>query len=73
MKTMIHYYLPETTLKASISVTNTEGKVLGMFQLDKKGDAFLEILSGTLAPGTLYYSLIADNHIIDTKKMILVK
>lgn len=72
-KTEIRYFLPEGTTNARIMVKTDEGKIVGDFPLETIGFGSISINPGTLTAGTYYYSLVANNIVIDTKKMTLLK
>jgi hypothetical protein len=70
--TEIRYFLPEGSTNAKIEVRNTENKVVGSYIVSQAGHGNITISAGTLAAGTYYYSLIINNQVFDTKKMVLV-
>jgi len=70
--TVIRYFLPEGSTNAKIEVKNAEGKVAGSFPILQAGYGNITLASGTLAAGSYYYSLVINNNIIDTKKLVLL-
>jgi hypothetical protein len=70
--TVIRYFLPEGSANAKIEVKNAEGKVVGNFTISQLGHGNITLASGTLSAGTYYYSLIINNNIVDTKKIVLL-
>lgn len=71
--TVIRYYLPEGTKNSTITVKNTEGKIVGEYQNLISGNGSISIEPGKLAANTYYYSLIIDGIEVETKKMILIR
>jgi FtsZ-binding cell division protein ZapB len=70
--TIIRYFLPEASTNSKIEVKNAEGKVVGSFSISQTGHGNISLASGTLAAGSYYYSLVINNNIVDTKKMVLL-
>jgi hypothetical protein len=69
--TVIRYFIPEGTVSSRIEIRNTENKVVGSFPVNMAGNGNIRISAGTLAAGTYYYSLIINNQVFETKKMVL--
>jgi hypothetical protein len=69
--TVIRYFIPEGTGSSRIEIRNTENKVVGSFPVNVVGNGNISISAGTLAAGTYYYSLIINNQVFETKKMVL--
>ena len=70
--TTIRYVLPETVRSARIVITNISGRVLQQIPISSPvGAGSVTIEAGTLASGMYYYSLIVDDMLVDTKKMIV--
>jgi hypothetical protein len=69
--TVIRYFIPEGVGSSRIDVRNTENKVVGSFPVNMEGHGNITISAGTLAAGTYYYSLIINNQVFETKKMVL--
>jgi hypothetical protein len=70
-KTEIRYFLADEINYAMILIFDMSGKQVKQYDLTIKGDYALTIHGNELSPGMYTYSLIADNKLIDTKKMIL--
>jgi len=70
--TVIRYFLPEGSSNAKIEVRNAEGKVVGSFPISQSGHGNITLASGTLSAGNYYYTLVINNNIVDTKKMVLL-
>ena len=71
--TTITAELPATVNKAKIVVYNLQGVEVQSYLIDKRGRIAIEIEGGALQPGMYLYVLLADEQLIDTKKMILTK
>jgi hypothetical protein len=71
--TVIRYFIPEGVGSSRIDVRNTENKVVGSFPVNMVGHGNITISAGTLAAGTYYYSLMINNQVFETKKMVLNK
>lgn len=72
-ETKIHYILPTSTKSAVIYIYNMNGLQISEFPIESFGEGNVSISAGTLDAGMYLYSLIADEKIIDTKRMILTK
>lgn len=70
--TVIRYFIPEGIGSSRIDVRNTENKVVGSFPVNMVGYGNVTISAGTLAAGTYYYSLVINNQVFETKKMVIV-
>jgi hypothetical protein len=70
--TVIRYFIPEGVGSSRIDVRNTENKVVGSFPVNVVGHGNITISAGTLAAGTYYYSLVINNQVFETKKMVIV-
>lgn len=68
--TTLSYSVPQKFSKAQIIFTTTEGKVIMVYEIKESGTGMLNIFAGDLTSGLYSYSLIVDNTVIETKKMI---
>lgn len=71
--TIIRYSIPADAKKAILTITNMEGVKMAEFDLVIQGRQNIEISGGKLSPGTYIYSLIVEEKLIDSKKMILTR
>jgi len=71
VSTTINYYLPETISDASIYIYDMNGTQLKHYSLGERGKGNLIIKGSELVAGMYLYALIADEKVIDTKRMIL--
>jgi hypothetical protein len=72
-KTIIKFYIPQSTVKALIKIYALDGSELKAITIAEKGFGQTEISGKTLSAGTYTYMLIADGKVVDTKQMILSK
>lgn len=70
--TTIRYILPAGVNQAVLQITDNSGTVVKTYPLHAKSRQ-LTIEAGSMAAGVYYYSLIADNQVVETRKMILTK
>ena len=71
--TEISYYLPETTTQAVLYIYNLQGIELQSHVLTETGSHSITISGSALPAGMYLYTLVVNNEIIDTKRMILTK
>jgi len=71
--TEIRYYLPDQVGSAMIHVFDLNGVQVKSFLLDRNGNNSISINVGELKAGMYLYSLVADSHIISTRRLILTK
>jgi hypothetical protein len=70
--TIIRFYTHEGSKNCKILIRNAEGKLVGEYKVVDTGHGSVNIVSGTLAAGTYYYTLFVNGVEVDTKKMILI-
>jgi len=71
--TEITCYLPENTRNAVIYIYNLQGVELNSYPLTQTGLNAI-IVNGSMLPAGMYlYTLVVNNAIVDTKRMILTK
>jgi hypothetical protein len=68
----IHFQLPEDVLNASIKVHDSNGKSAASFP-DIRNRAHVTIEANSLTPGVYYYSLLINDKVCETKKLILTR
>ena len=71
--TTIEYYLTTNTQKASLLIFSMNGTLLKTIQINQFAKGTVQISGGELKPGMYFYSLIADDKEVDTKKMIILE
>jgi trimeric autotransporter adhesin len=71
--TTIRYSIPATAKRVAISITTMEGIKVKTFELNSKNGEALNINGGELSAGTYIYTLVVDDVMVDSKKMILTK
>ncbi|MFK7982716.1 MAG: hypothetical protein AB8G86_22240 [Saprospiraceae bacterium] len=58
--------------KAQVQVTAFDGKILGTKAIPKTGKGQVKIKKKNYPAGTYFYSLMLDEQVVKTKKMVLV-
>ena len=71
--TRIAYDLPLTTHEATLYIYDANGLQLESYPIREFGENSITISGGHLPAGIYLYSLVADEQVIDTKRMILTK
>ncbi|MEI6595158.1 MAG: tail fiber domain-containing protein [Bacteroidota bacterium] len=71
--TTIEYYLTTNTQKASLLIFTMNGTLLKTIPINQFAKGAVQISGGELKPGMYFYSLIADDKEVDTKKMIILE
>lgn len=71
--TRIAYDLPLNTHEATLYIYDVNGLQLESYPIRAFGANSITISGGHLSAGIYLYSLVADGHVIDTKRMILTK
>jgi len=71
--TEIAFYLPQSVTNAMLCVYDMNGKQLSQNVITQRGSGSFVVNGNQYGAGMYLYSLIADNQLIDTKRMILTK
>lgn len=71
-ETIIKYALPKNTSSAYVAVYDLSGKQITTFPI-KKENSSITINSDKLVTGIYIYSIIADNTVLDSKRMIVTE
>jgi len=71
--TEISFALPESVQNASLYIYNMNGTQIDQIPLSQRGKASVILKGKTLTAGMYIYTLIADNKVVDSKRMILTK
>lgn len=69
-QTTIAYFLPDNTTKSQMLFYNAQGKLIQSVELVQKGKGQLNVFASDLSSGIYSYTLVVDETIIETKKMI---
>ncbi len=72
-KTEIRYYLLDNVKSANLTVYDSQGNIMKVFQLASKGEGSVVIDGSELKPGVYSYILNTDGKQVDVKRMSLVK
>lgn len=71
--TVIEYYIPDNADNANIYVFDLTGELLQTYPINAFGKGQVTISGSTLNAGMYVYSLVVNNEIVDTKRMILTR
>ena len=71
--TEIAFYLPQSVANAMLCVYDMNGRQLSQNVITQRGSSVFVVNGSQYGAGMYLYSLIADNQIVDTKRMILTK
>ncbi len=71
--TEIAFYLPQSLTNAMLCIFDMNGKQLLQNTIAERGNSVFVVNGSQYEAGMYLYSLIADNQLIDTKRMILTK
>lgn len=71
--TRIEFVLDSNQKNARICIYDLTGKELKCYFIKDKNDSYITIKGKELKPGIYIYSLIVDNQIYDTKRMVLTQ
>jgi len=71
--TEIAFYLPQSVTNAMLCVYDMNGRQLSQNIITQRGSSVFVVNGNQYGAGMYLYSLIADNQIVDTKRMILTK
>ena len=71
--TIVDYVLPANVNNAYIQVTGLDGKVLGKVAITETGKGQVTIQSKNYPAGTYFYSLVLDEQVMETKRMVLTR
>jgi hypothetical protein len=69
----IAFYLPQSVQNAMLCIYDMNGRQLSQNAITQRGNASFVVNGSQYGAGMYLYSLIADNRIVDTKRMILTK
>lgn len=70
-ETEIKYFIPENTVSARLLIYNLQGKEIKSYKIQHEKFGSIIINASELYAGMFIYTLVVDNKIIDTKRMIL--
>jgi hypothetical protein len=68
--TMISYSIPTSVQKAQIHFYDGQGKLINSVDVIERGNGQLNVFANDLSTGVYTYSLVADGHIVSTKRMM---
>jgi hypothetical protein len=70
-ETVVKYTLPAQVKVANLFVYDLTGKQISVLPLTEKGSSSITLTSEKLAAGIYIYSIVADNKIVDSKRMVV--
>lgn len=71
--THIEVNIPTTISSAKLCIYDMNGKQVKQISLSERGKFTVKVSGNELGAGMFLYSLIVDNNIVDTKRMVLTK
>jgi hypothetical protein len=71
--TLISYYLPQGTSRATLSVSARNGSPVASFELNEPGFGQVSLDGSRLAAGIYFYSLMVDGRLIETRQMVVMQ
>lgn len=73
VNTKIQFFIPKESLSARLIVHDLQGIEIKTIQIYETGNSSITINGSELKPGMYLYTLLVNNEIIDTKRMLLTK
>ncbi len=71
-ETTVEFTLPDYVTEAELIISNMEGKEVKRYRIDKYFNSLL-VAQDELSPGTYVYSIVSDNKVLISRKLILYK
>jgi hypothetical protein len=68
--TLIRWFVPEEVLQSQLIFFDAQGSILKTVEIKERGIGELRVYASNLSDGTYSYSLVVDNRVIDTKRML---
>ncbi len=72
-ETEISLYMPQKYKIAVLCISNVEGQKIIQYDVVEKGNSSYIVNSNELTAGIYFYSVLIDNKVMDTKRMLLIK
>ena len=73
VETQIQVEVPAKAQSAFLQVSNLEGKQLFIQAINERGTSSVTLAAGQLPAGIYLYTLVVDNQLVDSKRMVLTK
>ena len=73
VNTEIKYFLTTGIANAKLYIYDMQGKQIKSLPIIQRGEGLIQIQGSELSAGMYIYTLIADNKVVDTKRMILTE
>lgn len=71
--TTISYFLPDSGQSAILRITAIDGSILETIPIEQKGNGRVRINSIRYMEGVYFYSLVIDDLVVETKRMVLTR
>ena len=72
-QTQISYYVPASVSKAQLRITDGNGRLLKVLDLQGSGEGQVNLNTNDMPSGSYTYSLLLDGQLVATKQMVLTK
>ena len=69
-QTDISYFIPDDAQNVKIIFYNNTGVVIKTVDISEKGMGSIHVYGSDLSSGTYLYSILSDNKVIDSKRML---
>ncbi len=69
-QTAIDYVIPENAVSAQVLFYEAGGKLIKVIEIKERGTGRLNIFAADLSSGAYTYTLIVDNKVVETKRMV---
>jgi len=73
VKTEIRFEIPKNSTSAKLLIHDMQGAEIKSYPITKKGEGNIVIQGSELQAGMYMYTLLINNMIVDTKRMVLTK
>ena len=73
VNTEIKYFLPAGIANANLFIYDMQGKQIKNIPVIARGEGSVQIQGADLSAGMYFYTLVVDNKVVDTKRMILTE
>ena len=71
--TQIEFYIPLEIKNSRLIITSLNGEIAKEYNIIERGEGVINLKLHDLPSGTYFYSLIADNKLIDTRAMVIAE
>ena len=71
--TTISYFIPDNVNNAQLFIYDLSGKIISKINITDKGNGNIDVYASDLSTGIYSYSIVADENVLEPKKMIRTK